>query len=185
VHLAAYETNLIADSFADEPLERARLGIFDHLTNDIAFARDRTDDADLGGADTASAAMLALVRVFVAFFAADEGFVHFDHAHQFGKAVVVEHRANAMAHKESGLVGRRPAVLFEHPLDLQGAHSLLALADQVDDLEPKRQRVVGILKDSSDQRGEAIASALFALVYLAGFLVEHLSAGLADLVPRG
>jgi hypothetical protein len=87
-----------------------------------------------------------------------------------------------MAHIEGSLVGGRLAILFKHPLDLQGAHAFFALADQIDDLEPERQLIVGILEYRPDQRGESIAVLFVADRDEAGILVHAFLAAFAD--PR-
>ena len=128
--------------------------------------------------------MASLVPVAILIFAADPGFICFDFAHQLGELVVVEHRANAMAHIEGGFVRRLLPVLFEHPLNLQGAHPLLRLANQVDDLKPERQFVVCVLEHRSDERREAIAGLLRAFVYFPGCSVHNLRTALTNPVPR-
>src|SRR5262249_24212983 len=66
-----------------------------------------------------------------------------------------------MAHVPSGAVGTGA----DRAMDLESVDSLLALAHQVDDLEPRAERVVGVLEDRADERGEAVAvdRALLAL----------------------
>ena len=70
---------------------------------------------------------------------------------------------------KGGLVRRLLPVLFEHMLDLQGAFSVLGLANQIDDFKPEREFVVCVLEHGPDERREAIAGFLRAFVYLAQF----------------
>jgi hypothetical protein len=88
-----------------------------------------------------------------------------------------------MADIESGLVCSRASVLLKHPLDLHRAHSLFALANEVDHFKPNGQRIVGILEYGADQSGKSVAL-LLADFHFAGLFVDCLSAALADPVPR-
>src|SRR5712692_3608749 len=88
-----------------------------------------------------------------------------------------------MADVEGGLVSRWPTVLLKHSLDLKGTHALLALANEIDDLEPDRQWIVRVLKHCADERGEAIAVLLVAYRDEAGVLVHAFLAALADPSP--
>lgn len=128
--------------------------------------------------------MAALVPMAILVLAADPSFVSFDFAYELWELIVVEHRAYAMAHIEGGLVRRLLPVLFEHALDLQGAHSLLGLTNQVDDFKPERELVVRVLEYGSDERREAIAGFLRAFIYLAGSPVHNLRAALTNPIPR-
>jgi hypothetical protein len=125
-----------------------------------------------------------LVRMAVLVDAADVRFIDFDFAHQAAKLIVVEHGADAMADVESGLVRGRAIVFLKHPLDLQGAHALLALADQVDYLEPNRKRVIRILKHRANQGRKAIAIFLVADRHQSSLFVHAFLAALADPIPR-
>jgi hypothetical protein len=169
--------------FAHELPQRIESGVFDHLTGDIAFARDRSDYHCLV-ACVRSLAVAALVPVAILVLAPDPSFVGFNFAHQLRELIVVEHRANAMAHIEGGFVRRLLSVLFEHPLDLQSAHPLLGLANQIDDLKPQRELVVCVLEHGPYERREAITGFLRAFVYLAGSSVHNLRAALTNPIPR-
>jgi hypothetical protein len=183
VFVCSNKADFVRNRFAHESPERIESGIFDHLAGDIAFARDRADDHRFVAQITALC-VAALVPVTILIFATDPRFVGFDFAHQLRKIIVREHRANAMAHIEGGLVCGLLPVLFEHPLDLQGAHSFLGLANQIDDFKPEREFVVCVLEHGSDERRKAIAGLLRAFVYLAGSPVHNLRAALTDPIPR-
>jgi hypothetical protein len=103
--------------------------------------------------------------------------------HQWSKLWIVEYGSHAMANIESGLVCRLASVLCEHPLNLHCAHTLLALADQVDHFKPDGQRIVRVLEYRADQRREAIAL-LLADFHFAGLLIDCLSAALTNPIPR-
>jgi hypothetical protein len=94
----------------------------------------------------------------------------------FWESIVVEHRAYAMAHIEGGFVRRLLPVLFEHPPDLQGAHSFLRLANQVNDFKPDRQGIVGVLEYRANQRREAVTVFLVADDWLAVWSVGSFAA---------
>src|SRR5260370_3195102 len=87
-----------------------------------------------------------------------------------------------MADVEGGLVSRWPTVLLKHSLDLKGTHALLALANEINDLEPDRQGIVRVLKHCADERGEAIAVLLVAYRE-AGVLVHAFLPALAAPSP--
>ena len=60
--------------------------------------------------------------------------------------------ADAMAHVPSGSVGAEA----HHPLDLEGANSLLAGQHEVDDAEPVAKRLIGVLEDRAGDMREAV-----------------------------
>jgi hypothetical protein len=169
-----------------------RVQAADHFANYVALARDRADDASLVEADGIERIGIGvraeigtfLVPMTVSILSTEIGFVHFNDSRQRRHLIVSEHRADAMAHIEGRLVSGRASVLFEHPLYLQSAHALLALANQIGDLEPKRQRIIRVLEYRSNERREAIARLLGAFDDLARRFIERLSAALADPIPR-
>ena len=55
----------------------------------------------------------------------------------------------------------------DHPMDLQGADSLLALSHQVDHLKPNAQRVVGILENGFRDDAKTVSVASAAILVLA------------------
>ena len=98
----------------------------------------------------------------IAILSADVGFIGFNNAHQSREVIILKHRPYAMADIEGSLVCGRPAILHQHPLDLQGRDAFLGLGNQIDDFEPDRQGIVGVLEHRTDQSGEAIAVFLVA-----------------------
>src|ERR1700730_3834159 len=183
VFVCSNKADFVRNRFAHESPERIESGIFDHLAGGIALAGDRADDHRFVAQITALC-VAALVPVTILIFPTDPRFVGFDFAQQLRKIIVRKHRANAMAHVEGSLVCGLLPVLFEHPLDLQGAHSFLGLANQIDDFKPERELVVRVLEHGSDERRKAIAGLLRAFVYLAGSPVHSLRAALTDPIPR-
>jgi hypothetical protein len=89
--------------------------------------------------------------------AAHISFVDFDGlaraAHRRGeKATLIFHGLpNAMGEEPSGF-----HAAFEHALNLPGADSLLAGAHEMDDLQPKMQRQMAVLKDGPHPDGEGL-----------------------------
>jgi hypothetical protein len=183
IFIGRNQFNLVAHSLADKLIERLGAGILDNLANHIALAADRADDANLAGANPASAEMLAFAGVLVLFLAAQKRFINFDLTHKLRESVIAQHRADTMADVEGGLVSGRSAVFFEHPLNLESAHSLLGLTNQVDNLEPDRQGVIGVLEHRANQWREAITVLFIASPDFAGVSVHGLSATLADPIP--
>src|SRR5205085_7980728 len=61
--------------------------------------------------------------------------------------------ANAMGQEPCGF-----HAALESALDLPGAHSLLAGADQLDRLQPQPQREVAILENRADPHGKGLAT---------------------------
>jgi hypothetical protein len=177
------QRHFVRNRFAHELSQGIKPGILNHLTCDITLTRDRADHYCLV-ACVRSLAVAALVPVTILVLAPDPGFVSFDFAHELWELIVVEHRAYAMTHIEGGLVRRLLPVLFEHPLDLQGAHSLLGLANQIYDFKPERELVVCVLEHGPYERREAIASFLRAFVYLAGSSVHNLRTAFTNPIPR-
>src|SRR6185436_11269278 len=88
--------------------------------------------------------------------AAYEGLVTLDHllsAAQRGKIGVAHARTNAVHQEPSGF-----HAAIEHSLDLSSADTLLALADQMDRLQPKMHREMAVLKDGPDPDGKGLAA---------------------------
>lgn len=171
--------DFVLDGLFHEKAQGVGIGFFDRLTDHVTLARNRADDGHLARIGRSTAAVFgADVLVAVLLLAAKEGFINLNFARQFG-VIIAEHRANAVAHIKSGLVCSRLAVLLQHPLNLERAHSFLALANQIDDLEPERQRIVGILEHGTDERRESIAVLLVADRDKAGILVDAFLAALA------
>ena len=80
-------------------------------------------------------------------------------AHQFAEARIRQCGPDAHAHVMGGFVGAEA----HHPVNLQGADTLLAGQDQVDDLEPCVQTDVGVLKHRAGDDREAVTASLGAL----------------------
>ncbi len=179
--------NLIASDATNEAIQGTRIGITDDAADHVALALNCSDDArlEIAFARTSIPLLCALfVPMAVTIFAANIRFVSLDYAHQLWEVIIFEHRTNAMADVEGGLVGGRPATLFEHPLNLQSRDAFLGLTDQIDDLEPYRQRIVSVLEDRPDQWREAIAGFLCALANMASLFIKSLRTALTDPVPR-
>lgn len=129
-----------------------------HLADHITLASNR---ADYGRFTAAPRNPAALVRMAVLILATDVGLVYFDFAHQLAESAVPHGSTNAMAH----IPGRPVVAAADLPMDLQGADPLLALRHEIDHLEPRPQRVVGILEHGLTDDGEAVtvpSTTLFA-----------------------
>lgn len=155
------QRNLIAYGLTNELTHRQTVGLFDQLADNIALAGNRPNDRHL----IARPRDLALfVTMAILVFAADIGFVYFDFAHQLRKARILHRGPNAMAHIPSRPVVAAPDLA----MDLHGADALLALGHQINDLEPRPQRVVGVLKNGFCNDREAIAVSSAALLTFTG-----------------
>ena len=103
--------------------------------------------------------LATLADVAILRFAADERFINLDLASQLDERRIFHRGPDALAH-----VPCRPiAALFRrvlaayHAVNLQGADALLRVCHQKNDLEPHRQRHVGVLENGAHERREPIA----------------------------
>lgn len=144
------QIHALRDGVIDEFPQRGAIGTLDNLRDDIPLPSNRTDHGDLAFRPTTAPA-LAPMAVLV--FAPDVGFINLHGTHELRELPVLHGSADAVAH-----VPRRPVgACADGALDLHGAHTLLALAHEVDHLEPGGERVVGVLEDRPDQGREAVA----------------------------
>lgn len=180
VFVGCDQLHFVSADFTDETIQCRGVGVLDHLTDNIALPADSANHCCLAGR-TARAWNL-LIPVAVTIFAANERFIDFDLAHQVRKLIVLQHRADTMADVESSLVGGGPAIFLKLALNLKGTHTLLALAHEVNNLKPNRQRVIGVLEYCGDQWRETIAVFLIANGFLAVRASPFLAA-LADPIP--
>jgi hypothetical protein len=147
------QINFLADGLTNEAIERARIGILNHLADHVAFSRNSSDHRSL----TAHAGnVLLFVPMAVLVLAAKSGFVDFHDAHQFAKPIVGESGAEPMTHEPS----RAIRAASDHPVDLQSTNTLLASKNQIQNLEPDKQLVIGVLEHSANRNREPIGSAL-------------------------
>ena len=88
----------------------------------------------------------------IALLTADPRFVNLDNAAKL-LFWLDQGGADFVAHGMSGFVGAEA----ENPLNLKGAHTLLAGQHQMHDAEPVAKRLVRVLKDRARDNGEPIA----------------------------
>ena len=150
-----------------EPMESRHIGVFDHLADNVSFARDRADDWNLVAG---SANVALLVPMPIGVFPAHVGFVDFDDAHQLPELRIVHRGAQAMAHIEGSAIRARS----DHPLNLKCADSLLAGQHQVENVKPHAERVFCILENSFDGQREPIGVTLTAF-WIRAFPVPRFS----------
>jgi len=151
-----HQLDLLRDGRADEADHRFFLGVLDYLGNDVALASDGTDYDSLPGssapalvhflatADTAPVPVLGLP--------ANVRLVNLDHAGQLLELGALHRGPDTVAHVPGGAVG----TCADHPLDLEGADSFLALAHEVDHLEPRAEINIGVLEDRADERRKPV-----------------------------
>jgi hypothetical protein len=143
--------NFLADGFSYEAAHRRHISVLDHLADHVTLAADRANDRNL----VASAAnVVPLVRVAIFVLSADVGFVHFDDPHQLLESIVFHSGPQTMANVPRGM--QRRALAEEHAPDLARRNALQALQHRVENLEPRHERHVRILKHGADQNRKPI-----------------------------
>lgn len=84
--------------------------------------------------------------------AANERLIDFHDAHEAHKFRIRQASPQPVRDVPRGSVGAGA----DHPVNLQGAHPLLGLEHQIEHLEPRQQRVIGVLKDGPDVERKAV-----------------------------
>jgi hypothetical protein len=173
----AKQADLVRDGFANEPGQRLAFQVVDDARDDVAFALHRPNDDRFASATRSAASVAALILVPVLGEAADESFVNLDDTAKLFN-ILAEGDADFVTHKPSGLIRTEAQI----PLDLEGAHALLADKHQVNNAKPVFERLIRVLKDCAGQVREAIASrtagrTLRALPMMAG--CERINLGIA------
>lgn len=150
-----HQRHLFAHRIPDKIAHGYTVRILDDLTDHIALTSNRANDTNLPTSDSGSAATFATMSVLV--FPADVGFIDFNLAHQLAESAVLHGGADAMAQIPSGAIGPAP----DHTVNLKGADPLLALKHQIENLKPRLERVIGILKNrlGDDRKAIAVPSA--------------------------
>jgi len=136
---------------ADKTAHGFNRSIFDYCASDIALSRDGSDNRDF--VEWATSALL-LVCVAILVLTTDVSFVYFDNAHQLNKFRIAHRSAQPMRHVESSRIRRS-----DLPLNLHRANALLRVEHAPKDLKPDAERILGILKDSSDKQRETVSVA--------------------------
>ena len=152
--ISSDQIDFLIHGIAHERFQGWRVGSFDHLADHIAFASDGPNHRHFV-APANDMPFLVPMAVFIP--APDVCFIDFNFAHQFRKSSVLHRRPDAMAHIPRGAVVPAPDLA----MNLQGTDAFLGLSHQVDDLEPRAERVVGIFKYGlgNDRKPVAISSA--------------------------
>lgn len=153
--VGAEQAHLVRYRFVHEFDQGFAPHVGDNAGDDITLAAHGADHdllARTGTASSATIARAALVFVAVAREAADESLINLDNAHQLVKFLIDQTSADAMAHMPSGAVRAET----HHPVDLEGAHSLLARQHQVNDAKPLPERLIGVLENRPGNVREAV-----------------------------
>jgi hypothetical protein len=140
VFVSCYQINLVVNGFVDKAIQRRGIGILNHLADYVSLPADRTDN---GCFSAHPYLVLLFVPMAVLIFSAKRGFIYLNDAHQLREILILHCGTNPSAYIPRGLVGTST----HHPVNLKGRHTLLALAHQVDNLEPRPQWIVRVLKD--------------------------------------
>ena len=147
---------------ADKAIQRRRVGVLDDLANHVALARDRADDGNLSlGARQVQCTSLAGVHILS--FAAYESFINFDLAAERDRALFLHRSTNARAHIPSRLI-RSGA---HHAMNLVSGNAFLRVAHDEHHLEPRSERIFGVLKDGLGDDAESVAIAPTAFLAFA------------------
>lgn len=169
------QIDFLGHGLFDEPAQGVSGRVFDDLADYIALARDRADDGRLAGVGCATAAiLLAILPMPVFLLAADVDFVNFDDPHEPFELWVFHRGSQPMAHIPSGLV----CAAADLTLNLKRADTFLAVQDLPENLEPRLERVLGILENRAADDTEAVVLAGFTEP-VEGPRVELVNAGVA------
>lgn len=147
------QTDFRGNGLANELGERRGLHILNHASDHVALSAYGTRDDNFTRTASSAAAIPALALVSVLGFAADEGFVHFDDAHEFAEIFIRQPSPDAMAHIPSRAIGAGA----DHPMDLKRANALFAGQHEVDNPEPCFEGHICVLENRSDRDREPIA----------------------------
>ncbi len=143
------QADAVANCLAHERFRIGAVHAAENAGDHVALAADRANDRRL---TNRAAANTAISAVFILGFAADVGLINLNDAAKLG-CRFDQRRADFVAHA----VGRLVRAEAHLSLDLKRANPLLAGQQQVDDLEPLPQRLVGILENGPGDQREPIA----------------------------
>lgn len=162
--IGAKKAHAVRDGLPNESLKRETVCPINDASNDVAFAFDGANDCRLAGIAPAPRSAL-FVPMPVLVVAVDVGFVNLDYPAEL-LDVLDQGGSDFVAHQPSSLVRAES----EEPLDLQGAHALLAYEHQMRNSEPIFERLIRVLKNCAGQVRETIAvrRALAALPMMTG-----------------
>jgi len=90
------------------------------------------------------------LSVPILIFPADVGFVYFNDAHQLAEFWLGQARTQTVRDTPRCTAAART----NHPVNLQGAHDILAGQHQGEHAEPRQQRVVDVLENRADLESE-------------------------------
>lgn len=149
--IGRHQRDISINRLLHEGSQRVRIHGFNNLRDHVSFSSNGPNDGDFS-ASRSSRTPAFLVPVPVLILAAEICFVHFDFAHELSEPAVLHRRPDAMAH----IPGRPIVAAADLAMDLQGADPLLALRHQINDLEPNRQGIVGVLENGLADDREAV-----------------------------
>jgi hypothetical protein len=145
------QTDVGRYGLVNEAIQGLAFRILDHAANHVALPRDSADDGRFSGS-LAPGLVSLFVPMAVTVAAADKGFIDFHDAEKLAELRVSHPGPQSVTDIEGGLV----RTASNHPVDLKGAHPLLAGQHEVKNLEPSSQRIVGVLEDRSDIERETV-----------------------------
>ena len=136
------------DVIADMGLKCPALGVVHHDGTDFTMALKQTHDYRLAGCSPALG--LPLSRVHVPSLPADEGFIHFDFAAEFGgEATALHGKADAMLHEPCGLLSDA-----QGPVNFVAADAVFGIRLKPESNRPLVQTDRAVLHDRSDLDGK-------------------------------
>lgn len=161
VGIGAEQANSVRDCFADKLFDRCLIGAEHNASNNIALALDRSDNWRFKPVIAASARAAFLIPMPVFVFAAHVGFIDFDDAAKLVRILFNEGSADAVRHVPSGFERPEAHVAPQLPC----AHSFFGSEQQMSNLEPVAERLVGVFEYGASDNREAITvrGALLAL----------------------
>lgn len=157
--VSGHQRDLLTDRIPHEVAQGQTVCILNDLADYVTLASNRTNNTDLS---FPAFYIVPFCNMAVSILSADVRLVYLNFAHQFAKASILHSGSNAMARIPGGSIGSTA----DDALDLQGADTLLAGQHQKNDLKPRLQGVVRVLKDGFCNHREAVAIASTAFLAL-------------------
>ena len=146
--IGSNKVNLLAHRFLDEPVQSGSVNLFDHPASDVSFPADCADHCGFPGS---AGDVFPFVLVAILILSADVSLVNFHDAHESPEFCVLHSGAEAMTHIPCRGIGSANL-----PLNLKRANALLAVEHLPENLKPRFQRHIGVLKNRAHTNGKSV-----------------------------